>query len=115
MVRADVISAGHTLDRLKTALLAHLQLEDTELYPGLQRLGKATGQPSLQTTADLFASNMKRITDAVTGFLGRYEGKNFDVIAFNRDWKSIVEVLGSRIQSEETTLFPMYEKARQKV
>jgi hypothetical protein len=110
----ELDKVSQTLTRLKVALLAHLAREDAELYPGLVEMAEKAGDASMARGARAFQDNMKRISEGLVAFLGKYEGKKFDVVAFNRDWKSIVEVLGARITAEETTLYPMYERGSSK-
>lgn len=99
------------LKQLKTALLAHLALEDAELYPGLERLGVESGSVNLTLVARQFASNMSRITEALLSFLDKYDGPILDLVGFKQDWSKIVSVLSARIASEEASLYPLYEKA----
>ncbi len=110
--KKDVAAIQKHLSVLGGALLGHLDIEDTELYPALIKAAQDSGQDNLATTARLFSSNMAFISRALKDFLGRYGGKpTFDLKQFGDDWKNIVASLSARINAEETTLYPMYEKA----
>ncbi len=74
------------------------------------RAGKEKNDKALSDTAQVFSSNMLRITDSLKGFLQRHEGKKLDAGAFTRDWKTITAALQARITSEEATLYPLYDK-----
>lgn len=105
--KAEIQSHLHNMAK---ALLAHLELEDRELYPGFREAASAKQEKSLLTTANMFSTNMGKITDALKAFLQKYDGKQFDIGAFERDWRSITSVLKNRIESEEGSLYPLYEK-----
>ncbi len=111
VVRKDQPAIQKHLDVLGKALLGHLAIEDTELYPALIKAAETSGQDNLATTARLFATNMTFITRALKHFLGRYgTGAKFEMKTFPDDWKNIVSSLDARIRAEETTLYAMYEK-----
>lgn len=112
---ADLQNVNQALSELKAAMLAHLTVEDAELYPGLITLADRVGDEAMAKTARAFQDNMSRISAGLVTFLNRYEGKRFDIVAFTTDWRSIVEVLSARIGSEEKVLYPMFDKARAKV
>lgn len=119
--QVDVIQAGiekadrdlirSELEKLGTALVAHLMLEDRQLYPELERLATENGAEHLAVVARQFASNMSRISAALLAFLAKYEKPFTDIAVFKRDWSSVLAALSGRILSEETTLYPLYEKA----
>jgi iron-sulfur cluster repair protein YtfE (RIC family) len=119
--QVDIIQAGiekadrglirSELEKLGTALVAHLMLEDRQLYPEIERLATESGSEHLAVVARQFASNMGRISAALLAFLAKYEKPFTDLDAFKRDWSSVLSALEGRIMSEETTLYPLYEKA----
>jgi hemerythrin-like domain-containing protein len=104
--RQDAEAATAVLGRLKEALLAHLELEDRELYPGLVRHAQA--QHMLQV-AKTFSSNMEFISQGLKDFLSRHE-RITDIATFRMEWQGVREVLRQRIHSEETSLYPLYER-----
>jgi regulator of sigma D len=101
---------GVALDRLRSALEKHLELEDRELYPNLSRLAEEKNQTGLSMTARMFSENMKRISTSMMAFFERYRGKAIPQDTFAREWKGIRDVLQVRFQSEESTLYPMYSR-----
>jgi hemerythrin-like domain-containing protein len=110
----DVARANALLTQLREALLAHLELEDRQLYPELERAASTLESPSMQEVARGFSSNMARISEALIAFLRRYEGKAWDVARFWSDWRAIADVLKARIRAEEQTLYPLYQRALRK-
>ncbi len=97
------------LSSLSQALRTHLALEDREVYPGLIRAAEASGDAKMLETARLFASNMQRITDSLQDFLSRHQAE-FHLERFRTGWNTLSGVLAKRIESEETTLYPLYEQ-----
>jgi regulator of sigma D len=97
------------LSSLSQALRAHLALEDREIYPGLIRAAEASGDAKMLETAKIFASNMQRITESLQDFLSRHQAE-FHLDRFRTGWGTLSGVLAKRIESEETTLYPLYEQ-----
>ena len=60
-------------------------------------------------TAKVFAGNMQRITDSLRDFLTRHE-TSFHLDRFKAGWRTLKIVLATRIESEEKTLYPLYER-----
>src|SRR6185312_1241677 len=85
----------------RTALLAHLKLEDEQLYPALVAQAEHLGDAHRALVARTFSNNMKRISEALTTFLERYTSpeRPLELEAFRRDCKSIVATLGQRVQA----------------
>jgi len=108
--RGDAAEATALLGKLKTALLAHLELEDQQLYPGLLQLAEAQRQDHLAQVAKMYAANMAFITGGVKRFLAQHE-RVTDTAAFRGEWRGILKVLQQRIHSEECTLYPLFERA----
>jgi hypothetical protein len=110
VARGEVKGLNSILGELKTALLAHLELEDNQLYPSLIKAADALKNPGIAQTTRMFSGNMVQITDTLKGFLGKFEGKDIDPAAFKTDWNQLIGVLSARITSEEATLYPMYNQ-----
>ncbi len=109
VARTDIGAISAKLTDLKTALLGHLDLEDKKLYPALIKAAQKK-DPAAAETARMFATNMVGISRVLVDFLGKYEGKKFSADAFAQDWQGILGALAARINSEEATLYPLYEK-----
>lgn len=107
--RGDEAAVFAVLSSLSQVLRAHLALEDQEIYPALVRAAEASGDAKMLETARLFADNMQRITDSLKEFLARHE-TSFHLERFRTGWSTLSGVLAKRIESEETTLYPLYEK-----
>jgi hemerythrin-like domain-containing protein len=107
--RGEEGAVCQVLTSLSLALRTHLALEDREVYPGLIRAAEASGDAKMLETAKLFASNMQRITDSLQDFLSRHQAE-FHLERFRTGWATLSGVLAKRIESEETTLYPLYEQ-----
>jgi hypothetical protein len=99
------------LKALGGALTAHLALEDAQLYPGLEKLAATKGSENLRTVASQFSINMGRISQSLLSFLRKYDAAVTDLTSFRRDWSQVKAALASRISAEETSLYPLFEKA----
>jgi hypothetical protein len=96
------------VDRLRAALLAHLALEDSQLYPELTKAGEESGQALSARIAKTYERNMETISVALKAFLEQYAA-DFELADFSRDWQLVSQMLSDRIASEEATLYPLYE------
>jgi len=106
--RGSLEDTCRELDALGAALLAHLHLEDTKLYPALTRAAEQTQLEVPAKIARTYEHNMQTISVAVTAFLEKY-AHAFELEDFRRDWALVSQMLSDRILSEETTLYPLYD------
>ena len=103
----DVPGVQRALGDLRTTFHQHLALENDKLYPAL--LEKAQGTQVMLTRS--FADGMDVITNAMLRFVDRYEKQaSFNPDSFAQDWNPILHALRSRLQAEEVSLFPMFQK-----
>jgi hemerythrin len=107
--RGEEAAVCKVLTSLSQALRIHLALEDREVYPGLVRAAEVSGDAKMLETAKVFASNMQRITESLQEFLSRHQAE-FHLDRFRTGWSTLSGVLAKRIESEETTLYPLYER-----
>jgi hemerythrin-like domain-containing protein len=107
--REDEAGARAVLASLGQALRTHLALEDQEIYPGLIRAAEVSNDEKMLESARLFANNMMRITEALQDFVSRHE-TDFHLERFRAGWRTLSDVLARRIESEEKTLYPLYEQ-----
>lgn len=84
-------------------LLAHLELEDSRLYPALRT------HPATRTLARRYADEMAQLTPAVVAFFDSYREGGADPLGFTRSLGQLRAVLQQRIQREEGRLYPAYE------
>lgn len=106
---ADAEGARAALGALSECLMAHLALEDRQLYPGLTAVGEEALGAGRKALAESFAANMRRISDGLVSFLQSSE--RADAATLSREWRRIRSILESRIESEERVLYPLYERA----
>jgi len=91
------------LQRLRHNLKAHLQHEDRDLYPRLEEA--AGGDENLRSLLERFQSEMQEITNDAELFFERYPTP-VQSVAFARDIGRIFSLLGNRIITEESVLYP---------
>jgi len=91
------------LQRLRHNLKVHLQHEDRDLYPRLEEA--AGGDENLRTLLERFQSEMQEITTDAERFFERYPTP-VQSVAFARDIGRIFSLLGNRIITEESVLYP---------
>lgn len=109
--RGDVVAVQAALRQLSTAVLAHLELEDAQLYPALEKAARETKQPVAGRVALTYVKNMEGVSAALRAFLEHYaaQGANVVLDELRRDWDLVARMLLDRIESEEAQLYPLYE------
>ncbi|MFL5321959.1 MAG: hemerythrin domain-containing protein [Myxococcaceae bacterium] len=106
----DAAKASEVLTKFRDALMAHLKLESASFYPPMLQLAGKPGNEAKLRTIQLFADNMKIIAGGLTTFFDRYVGKPLELNAFRNDWGTSLKILAQRIESEESTLHPLFEQ-----
>ena len=91
------------LQQARQAMLSHLSLEDSRLYPALQ------AHPSTAGLARQYASEMQQLTPALVAFFDTYRDGSAEPLAFARSLDQLQAVLQQRISREEGRLYPAYE------
>ena len=94
---------------LEVSLLAHLEMEDDELYPTLRK--EAEHYNSIKDTLDLFAIDMENVSKIVQEFFEKYsEGfSGMDIKEVSEDFENLLAALTKRIGNEEESLYEEYE------
>jgi predicted ribosome quality control (RQC) complex YloA/Tae2 family protein len=94
---------------LEVSLLAHLEMEDDELYPTLRK--EAEHYNSIKDTLDLFAIDMEDVSKIVREFFEKYsEGfSGIDLKELSEDFENLLTALTKRIDNEEESLYEEYE------
>lgn len=93
---------------IREKLLAHLKHEDEEFYPRLRKA--AERDKSLNELLNVFARDMKQITDTAQNFFKKYS-KESTGVEFAGDLGKLFVMLGNRISREENILFAAFLKA----
>ena len=106
----------------KVAVQHHLDRENRELYPVLRHA--AQSDPEAQSTLEAFAKDMEEIASQATWFFSKYpnvETVNLKIEAdFNyavelaRDLETLTTLLGVRLDREEHSLYPVYDRVADK-
>ena len=91
------------LQKAKQAMVAHLDLEDSQLYPALHAHSSTTA------LAGRYAAEMEQLTPALLAFFDAYREGGADPQAFSRSLGQLLAVLQQRISREESRLYPAYE------
>ena len=95
---------GHArLKDAQQAMLAHLALEDSQLYPSLR------SNPATAKLAHRYADEMLQLTPALMAFFDSYQDGGIDPGSFKRSLEQLQAVLQQRISREEGKLYPAYE------
>ena len=94
---------------LEVSLLAHLEMEDDELYPTLRK--EAEHYNSIKDTLDLFAIDMENVSKIVREFFEKYsEGlPGMEPEKLSKDFENLLAALNKRICNEEESLYEEYE------
>jgi hypothetical protein len=94
---------------LEVSLLAHLEMEDDELYPTLRK--EAEHYNNIKDTLDLFAIDMENVSKIVREFFEKYsEGfSGIDLKELSEDFENLLTALTKRIGNEEESLYEEYE------
>ena len=106
--RLDQVSVQ--LIRLRSALQAHLELENAQFYPSMVEMAERQAQGQMLQIVKIFDQNMQVIAGGVMKFFDRYAGKPIDRTRFEPEWRSLVGVLARRIEDEEATLHPIHSR-----
>ncbi|MBI5497462.1 MAG: hemerythrin domain-containing protein [Deltaproteobacteria bacterium] len=93
----------------RDALLAHLALEDKEMYPALAAAART--RPALRSTLDQFAADMDVVSAMAVEFFQRFgdDARPVDSFQFAREQGKFMAALRARIRKEEVVLYPEYE------
>jgi len=107
--KAGDVDLINELRELKNILVEHLGLEDKMLYPALV---KAEGE--VKELGEKFSEEMLGISKTALAFFGKYMSETIgDLIKsaeFRKELDGIIQAVTKRVDAEENTLFPAYEK-----
>lgn len=109
----DVRGATATLRRLQESLLAHLKSEDEKLYIDLKSADPSGTGGMISVTVSTFSTAMRGISARADRFFKKYgDGAAIsgDPKGLQSDFANLQADILRRIQSEETVLYPLYEK-----
>ena len=91
---------------VQTSLLAHLELEDDQLYPALHK--EAEHNKNLKNILDLFEMDMENVSTIVREFFDKYS-EDFSGKELPEDFENLLAALSKRISNEEDSLYEEYE------
>ncbi|MCB1308821.1 MAG: hemerythrin domain-containing protein [Leptospiraceae bacterium] len=91
-------------------LLAHLKLEDDELYLVLRQA--AAKDPEIANTLEHFAKDLLGIADEARDFFDRYRSHG-NPESFHTDFDVLFEKVKNRMHKEELVLFAMYAEIKE--
>lgn len=87
-------------------LLAHLKVEDDQLYPTLRK--EAEHNKHLKWTLDLFAMDMENVSKIVLEFFDKFS-KGDRGEGCKQEFEDLLKALKRRIDNEEDSLYEEYE------
>lgn len=91
---------------VQTSLLAHLEMEDDQLYPVLRK--EAEHNKDLENTLYLFEMDMENVSTIVREFFDKYS-EEFSGEELPEDFENLLTALNKRISNEEASLYEEYE------
>ncbi|MHC4269981.1 MAG: hemerythrin domain-containing protein [Planctomycetota bacterium] len=91
---------------LEASLLAHLEIEDDQMYPALRK--EAEQNKDLKNTLDLFAMDMDNVSKVVQDFFDKYS-EELSGEELPKDFENLYTALSKRISNEEESLYEEYE------
>jgi len=94
------------LTSLEVSLLAHLEMEDDQLYPAFKK--EAEHNNSIKDTLELFALDMEGVSKIVREFFEKYS-EEFSGDELSEDFENFLAALNKRICNEEESLYDEYE------
>jgi hypothetical protein len=94
---------------LEVSLLAHLGIEDDQLYPVLKK--EAGHSSSIRDTLELFSIDMENVSQVVQEFFEKYSDgfSGMDIEKLSEDFENLHSALTKRIRNEEEFLYEEYE------
>ncbi len=95
------------VNKFKTAVLEHINREDTYLYPFLNE--EAENSSALKTKLDFFAKDWQVTSDFAIYYIEKYSEGKFDD-DFAGDTAKLLSTLKQRMMKEEISLYSEYEK-----
>lgn len=108
-LKADASTARSTLSRLAGKLTVHLSMEDKNMYPTL--LGHSDEE--IRDQAKRFIQEMGGIGIAFRQYLDKWPTAQYieqDPDSFIAETKDIFKALGTRIEKENTKLYPVVDE-----
>ncbi len=95
---------------VEASLLAHLEIEDDQMYPVLRK--EAEQNKNLKNTLDLFAMDMDNVSKVVQDFFEKYS-EDLSGEDLPEDFENLYTALIKRISNEEESLYGEYECMKQ--
>ena len=95
------------VQKLKAIVVAHIEKEDKELYPFLNK--EAETDENLKMKLDSFAKDWEAISEFATNYFGKYSEGKFNP-QFTTDTAKLLSTLRQRMIKEEVSLFTEYTK-----
>jgi len=100
------------LNNFKNILLLHLKLEDDELYPALEK----SKEEEIKEISQKYSEEMKLISKRTISFFETYAHLKVDELSqneyFNLDLNTIIAIIEKRMNIEEESLYPLYDKIK---
>ena len=93
--------------KLKAIVVSHIEKEDKELYPFLNK--KAETDENLKLKLVSFAKDWEAISEFATNYFGKYCEAKFDS-QFTTDTAKLLSTLRQRMIKEEVSLFSEYTR-----
>ena len=101
--------AKEGLKKLKMSILGHFMEEDIKLYWYLKDYYKEND--SVMEIIIMYEESIKKVQKTAMSFLDKYSAEytSLDMV-FNKQFDEIIDVLATRIETEENNLYTLYVK-----
>ncbi len=101
--------AKEGLKKLKMSILGHFMEEDIKLYWYLKDYYKEND--STMEIIIMYEESIKKVQKTALAFLDKYSAENIPLdTVFNKQFDEIIDVLATRIETEENNLYTLYVK-----
>ncbi len=101
--------AKEGLKKLKMSILGHFMEEDIKLYWYLKNYYKEND--SMMEIVFMYEDSIKKVQKTAISFLDKYSAEHVALdTVFKKQFDEIVDVLATRIETEENNLYTLYVK-----
>ncbi len=106
----DTASVRRNFDELKSLVSSHLEKEDKEFYTMMSQL--ARDNVIIRVILNIYKEDIDRLSRNVQDFFDKVDsGKVLIHSGLSEDFLELLMRLKIRIETEETSIFPMFLKA----
>jgi hypothetical protein len=106
----DVPGLVRALRLLSSTMRAHHELEDRILYPELILAAYSKKAHDVAAMSEGLAISMRSVTQTLSQFAEQHLSGAMDLSLFHAEWPGVRSLLEARLATEETGVYPDYER-----